>query len=93
MIDPPRDHSVYDMSWVGPAASLISTVTDLNHFFGMPLAGERVSWSSLAQMQRTIPVVSQEGKTIDYGLGLHPIEAPARAPLGAMAAPSGVLER
>ncbi len=22
MIDPPRDHSVHDMSWVGPAASL-----------------------------------------------------------------------
>ena len=30
MIDPPRDYSIYDMSWVGPAASLISTVADLN---------------------------------------------------------------
>ncbi|WP_055486839.1 serine hydrolase [Streptomyces sp. WMMB 322] len=76
MIDPPRDYSVYDMSWVGPSASLISTVTDLNHFYGMLLAGEIVSPSSLAQMQRTVPVVSQEGKTIDYGLGLHPMEGP-----------------
>ncbi|WP_039638642.1 serine hydrolase domain-containing protein [Streptomyces sp. 769] len=75
MIDPPRDYSVHDMSWVGPAASLISTVTDLNRFFGMLLAGEIVSLSSLAQMQRTVPVVSQEGKTIDYGLGLYPMEA------------------
>jgi len=78
MIDPPRDYSVYDMSWVGPSASLISTVADLNCFFGMLLAGEIVSPSSLAQMQRTVPVVSQEGRTIDYGLGLHPMEGPGR---------------
>ncbi|MGW7568392.1 serine hydrolase domain-containing protein [Streptomyces tendae] len=78
MIDPPRDYSVYDMSWVGPAASLTSTVADLNRFFGMLLAGEIVSPSSLAQMRRTVPVVSQEGRTIQYGLGLHPMEAPGR---------------
>ena len=76
MIDPPRDYSVYDMSWVGPAASLISTVADLNRFFGLLLAGEIVSPSSLAQMQRTVPVISLEGKTIDYGLGLHTMEVP-----------------
>ncbi|EDY64925.1 beta-lactamase family protein [Streptomyces pristinaespiralis] len=75
MIDPPRDYSVYDMSWVGPSASLISTVTDLNRFYGLLLAGEIVSPSSLAQMQRTVPVVSQEGRTGDYGLGLYPMEA------------------
>ncbi|MEU6106741.1 serine hydrolase domain-containing protein, partial [Streptomyces flaveolus] len=79
MIDPPRDYSVYDMSWVGPSASLVSTVTDLNRFFGMLLAGEIVGPSSLAEMQRTVPVVSQEGKTIDYGLGLHPMSDPGRA--------------
>lgn len=78
MIDPPRDYSVYDMSWVGPSASLISTVTDLNRFFGRLLAGEVVGRSSLAQMQRTVPVVSQEGRTIEYGLGLHPVEGPGR---------------
>lgn len=79
MIDPPRDYSVYDMSFVGPAASLISTVTDLNRFYGMLLAGEIVTMSSLAQMQRTVPIVSQEGKTIEYGLGLYPTEAPGQA--------------
>lgn len=76
MIDPPRDYSVYDMSWVGPSASLISTVTDLNRFFGLLLAGEIVSRSSLAQMQRTVPIISQEGKMIDYGLGLYPMGDP-----------------
>jgi D-alanyl-D-alanine carboxypeptidase len=76
MIDPPRDYSVYDMSWVGPAASLISTVADLNRFYGLLLAGEIVNRSSLAEMQRTVPVISQEGKKIDYGLGLHKRELP-----------------
>ena len=70
MIDPPRDYSVYDMSWVGPAASLISTVADLNRF------GEIVNGSSLAEMQRTVPVISHEGKKITYGLGLPKMEVP-----------------
>src|SRR4051812_22884245 len=78
MIDPPRDYSVYDMSWVGPAASLISTVADLNRFFGMLLSGEIVNRTSLAQMQRTVPVISFEGKTIDYGLGLQRMQVPGR---------------
>ncbi len=76
MIDPPRDYSVFDMSWVGPAASLISTVADLNRFFAMLLEGEIVDHASLADMQRTVPVISQEGKKIEYGLGLHRREVP-----------------
>jgi D-alanyl-D-alanine carboxypeptidase len=76
MIEPPRDYSVFDMSWVGPAASLISTVADLNRFFGMLLAGEIVDRTSLEQMQRTVPVISFEGKKITYGLGLHRVEIP-----------------
>lgn len=76
MIDPPRDYSVFDMSWVGPAASLTATVADLNRFFGRLLAGEVVDRSSLEQMQRTVPVVSFEGKRIEYGLGLHRNEIP-----------------
>lgn len=76
MIDPPRDHSVFDMSWVGPAASLISTMADLNRFYGLLLAGGIVSRSSLAQMQQTVPVITFEGKKIEYGLGLHKMEIP-----------------
>ncbi|MFI9511289.1 serine hydrolase domain-containing protein [Nocardia sp. NPDC052566] len=78
MIDPPRDYSVFDMSWVGPAASLISTVADLNRYFALLLAGEIISPSSLAQMQHTVPVISFEGKQIEYGLGLHRVEVPGR---------------
>jgi D-alanyl-D-alanine carboxypeptidase len=76
LINPPRDYSVYDMSWVGPAASLISTVADLNRFYGLLLAGEIVKLSSLAEMQCTVPVISYEGKKITYGLGLHKLEVP-----------------
>jgi D-alanyl-D-alanine carboxypeptidase len=76
MIDPPRDFSVFDMSYAGVAASLVSTVADLNRFFGLLLAGEIVSRSSLAQMQRTVTIISQEGKMIEYGLGMYPMEVP-----------------
>jgi D-alanyl-D-alanine carboxypeptidase len=79
MIDPPRDYSVYDMSWVGPSASLISTLADVNRFYRLLLAGAIVGPSSLAQMQQTVPIVSQEGRTIAYGLGLHPMEGPGRS--------------
>lgn len=72
LIDPPRDYSVYDMSWVMPGAGLISTVADLNRFFGLLLAGEIVSRSSLDQMRRTTEIISQENELIDYGLGLYP---------------------
>ncbi|WP_459547810.1 serine hydrolase domain-containing protein [Nocardia sp. X0981] len=75
-IDPPRDYSVYNMSWVMPAAGLISTTADLNRFFGELLGGRIVSPSSLAQMQRTVRVIAMDGQTIDYGLGLHKTEIP-----------------
>ncbi|HSV20487.1 MAG TPA: serine hydrolase domain-containing protein [Casimicrobiaceae bacterium] len=76
MLDPPRDYSIYDMSWVGPAASLISTMADLNRFYALLLSGAIVNDASLAQMQCTLPVISFDGKTIDYGLGLHRMNIP-----------------
>jgi D-alanyl-D-alanine carboxypeptidase len=78
MYDPPRDFSVFDMSWVGPSASLVSTVADMNRFFGLLLAGEVVSPSSLEQMRQTGPVIAFDGSTIDYGLGLHQVRVPGR---------------
>ncbi|MER7443842.1 serine hydrolase domain-containing protein [Micromonospora avicenniae] len=77
LIDPPRDYSVYDMSWVGPAASLVSTVEDVNVFYAKLLDGTIVNRSSLAQMQRTVQVYNFYGQTIDYGLGLHKVTIPS----------------
>ncbi|WP_405493772.1 serine hydrolase domain-containing protein [Nocardia sp. NBC_00511] len=76
MFEPPRDFSVYDMSFVGPAASLISTVADLNRYFALLLSGEIISCAALTQMQQTNPVIAFDGKTIHYGLGLHRVELP-----------------
>ncbi|TQL67772.1 D-alanyl-D-alanine carboxypeptidase [Nocardioides albertanoniae] len=78
MYDPPHDFSVFDMSWVRSAASLVSTVTDLNRFFGLLLGGEIVSPSSLEQMRRTGPVIAFDGSTIDYGLGLTRTTTPGQ---------------
>lgn len=71
--DPPRDYSVYNMSWTGTGAALVSTMEDLNRFYGKLLDGKIVNQLSLAQMQRTVPVVALDGSMIEYGLGLHKV--------------------
>ncbi|MEW9552550.1 serine hydrolase domain-containing protein [Nonomuraea sp. NPDC050783] len=76
LVDPPRDYSVYDMSWTGIGASLVSTVEDLNRFYAKLLDGTIVKPSSLARMRRTGPVISQSGQRISYGLGLHVLRIP-----------------
>jgi D-alanyl-D-alanine carboxypeptidase len=76
VIDPPRDYSVYNMSWVTTGAGLVSTMADLDRFYGRLLAGRIVSRASLAEMQRTIPVVALDGSTVQYGLGLHRRDIP-----------------
>lgn len=74
LMDPPRDYSVYDMSWTGTGAALVSTMEDLNRFYGKLLDRKIVNRSSLAQMQRTVPVIALDGSTIEYGLGLHKVD-------------------
>ncbi|WP_405145978.1 beta-lactamase family protein [Nocardia salmonicida] len=76
MIDPPRDYSVYNMSWALPGAGLVSTMADLNRFYRMLFGGHIVSRESLAQMQRTVPVIALDGTRIEYGLGLHRVRTP-----------------
>ncbi|GAA3392492.1 serine hydrolase domain-containing protein [Streptomyces roseoviridis] len=71
LIDPARDYSVYDMSWVMMGAGMVSTTADLDRFYAELLAGRIVSPASLAEMQRTVPVVALDGSMIEYGLGLH----------------------
>lgn len=75
LIDPPRDYSVYDMSWVGTAGAVVSTMDDLNRFYAALLNGKIISRASLAQMQRTVPV-GVGGGTMDYGLGLYAVHTP-----------------
>ncbi|NED75580.1 beta-lactamase family protein [Streptomyces sp. SID9944] len=71
LIDPPRDYSVYDMSWAYTAGAVLSTADDLNRFYRALLTGRLVSKASLTQMQRTVNV---DG--MDYGLGVYAVDIP-----------------
>nr|WP_113702193.1 serine hydrolase domain-containing protein [Nonomuraea lactucae] len=75
LIDPPRDYSVYDMSWGGMAGALVSTMDDLNRFYRALLRGELVGAAQLAEMRKTVPVVAAGGQ-VDYGLGLYSLDLP-----------------
>ncbi|MFL4492423.1 serine hydrolase domain-containing protein [Streptomyces sp. VTCC 41912] len=65
--NPPRDFSVYNMSWAATAGSLISTMPDLNRFYRALLGGELLAPAELRQMKTTVPI---EGSFMRYGLGL-----------------------
>ncbi|MGW0610548.1 serine hydrolase domain-containing protein [Streptomyces sp. NPDC002788] len=71
LIDPPRDYSVYDMSWAYTAGSVVSTTDDLNRFYRALLGGKLVRAASLDEMTRTVPVSG-----MDYGLGIYALEVP-----------------
>lgn len=71
--DPPRDFSVYDMSWVTTAGAVVSTMDDLNRFYRALLRGELIGSEELAEMQKTVPVLLG-GAPYDYGLGLYTLD-------------------
>ncbi|WP_347697981.1 serine hydrolase domain-containing protein [Nonomuraea sp. B12E4] len=75
-IDPPRDYSVYDMSWAGPAGAITSTMDDLNRFYRALLRGELIGAAQLAEMQKTVPVLVGGVAALDYGLGLYSLDLP-----------------
>ncbi|WP_033310016.1 serine hydrolase domain-containing protein [Streptomyces iakyrus] len=69
VLDPPRDFSVYDMSWASTAGSVVSTTDDLNRFYRALLGGKLVGKASVDEMTRTVPVSG-----LDYGLGIYALE-------------------
>ncbi|MFJ9417641.1 serine hydrolase domain-containing protein [Streptomyces sp. NPDC101227] len=71
--DPPRDFSVYNVSWAGTAGALVSTMPDLNRFYGALLGGKLLAPTQLQQMKTTVPI---EGSTARYGLGLLSAKLP-----------------
>lgn len=71
--DPPRDFSVYNMSWAGTAGALVSTMPDLNRFYRALLGGELLPPAQLRQMKTTVPI---PGSTTRYGLGLFQTTSP-----------------
>ncbi|GGV26585.1 hydrolase [Actinomadura cremea] len=76
-IDPPRDYSVYNMSWVWTAGSVVSTMDDLNTFYRKLLTGKLIGEKALAEMKRTRPWTDGAGNVIaNYGLGLYSMDLP-----------------
>ncbi|GKQ37884.1 serine hydrolase [Streptomyces sp. A012304] len=75
LIDPPRDYSVYDMSWAYTAGAIVSTTDDLNRFYRALLGGRLIGQEALDEMQRTVPVLVGLG-SIDYGLGIYSLDIP-----------------
>ncbi|MFG2014602.1 serine hydrolase domain-containing protein [Actinomadura geliboluensis] len=76
-VQPPRDYSVYNMSWAWTAGALVSTMDDLNRFYRKLLTGRIIGKDALAQMKRTVPVQDAEGNVLmDYGLGLYALDLP-----------------
>ncbi|MGW2816328.1 serine hydrolase domain-containing protein [Streptomyces sp. NPDC001415] len=77
LIDPPRDYSVYDMSWGGTAGALVSTTGDLNDFYRALLRGRLLPAAQLHEMQTTVPVLDENGKVVmHYGLGVYAVDSP-----------------
>ncbi|GAA2846980.1 serine hydrolase domain-containing protein [Streptosporangium fragile] len=76
-IDPPRDYSVYDMSWAGTAGAVVSTMDDLNRFYRALLGGRLLAPAQLDQMMTTVPVTDPQGNVVmNYGLGLYAQDLP-----------------
>ncbi|WP_245670852.1 serine hydrolase domain-containing protein [Nocardia flavorosea] len=76
IVDPPRDYSIYDNSWLGPGAGLVSTMADVNTFYRTLFGGAIVGPEALEQMRQTVPVIALDGQQIEYGLGLHKVQLP-----------------
>jgi D-alanyl-D-alanine carboxypeptidase len=75
LIDPPRDYSVYNMSWASAAGSIVSTTDDLNRFYRSLLAGRLIGPAALDEMLRTVRITAG-GTGIDYGLGIYVLDLP-----------------
>ncbi|MFG2140780.1 serine hydrolase domain-containing protein [Streptomyces sp. NPDC048650] len=71
--DPPHEFSVYNLSWAGTAGSLVSTMPDLNRFYGALLGGRLLAPAQLRQMKTTVPI---KGSVARYGLGLLSTKLP-----------------
>ncbi|MFI6927731.1 serine hydrolase domain-containing protein [Nonomuraea spiralis] len=72
-IDPPKDYSVYNMSWITTAGAVVSTMDDINQFYRKLLRGELIGSAELAEMQKTVPVAGVSGA---YGLGIYATDLP-----------------
>jgi CubicO group peptidase (beta-lactamase class C family) len=76
-IDPPRDYSVYNMSWAWTAGAVVSTMDDLNRFYRALLTGRLLAPAQLAEILTTVPATDAQGNVLmHYGLGIYAQDLP-----------------
>ncbi|MFE2362778.1 serine hydrolase domain-containing protein [Streptomyces virginiae] len=77
LIDPPRDYSIYNMTWGGTAGALVSTPQDLNTFYRALLTGDLLPQRQLDQMRTAYDVKDETGAVVlRYGLGIFSLDTP-----------------
>ncbi|WP_369200457.1 serine hydrolase domain-containing protein [Streptomyces sp. PU-14G] len=75
LIDPPKDYSVYNMSYFWTAGAIISTMDDVDRFYGALLGGKLIGPAELREMLRTVPIVDEKGEVYGrYALSIYPIQ-------------------
>lgn len=75
LVDPPREYSVYNMSWASTAGAIASTMDDLTRFHRALLGGRLLGPAQLAEMRKTV-VVRAGARQRDYGLGIYAFDLP-----------------
>jgi len=60
------DVTIYNMTWAGAAAALVSTGHDLNRFYAALLTGRLLPAAQLKQLKHVVPIDATDG----YGLGI-----------------------
>ncbi|WP_344882039.1 serine hydrolase domain-containing protein [Allokutzneria multivorans] len=69
---PPKDFSVYKMTWADAAGEIIAPMADVVAFHKALQSGKLLAPAQLAEMKRTVPILAPNGTKVgEYGLGLN----------------------
>jgi D-alanyl-D-alanine carboxypeptidase len=67
---PLTDTTVMNYTWADAAGAIVSTPDDLDRFFRALVTGRLLPPAQLAEMEKTMPTIGEEGLLDRYGLGL-----------------------
>ncbi|MCP3797893.1 beta-lactamase family protein [Allokutzneria sp. A3M-2-11 16] len=74
---PPKDFSVYKMTWADAAGEIIAPMADVVAFHKALQGGKLLPPAQLAEMKRTVPIIAPNGTKVgEYGLGLNAYALP-----------------
>ena len=67
---PLTDTTVMNYTWADAAGAIVSTPDDLDRFFRALITGRLLPPAQLAEMEKTVPTIGEQGLLDRYGLGL-----------------------